>query len=337
MMLSVVIPSHNGGQKLIQCLKALSNQTTDAFTVLLIDSCSTDDSISRASEYWRTRKPAIKMKVFRERQPGAQYARLRGARECDTDLIVFCDDDNLLRPDYLANARKLACGRPDVGFIGGFGVGVPEQGAVLPDWFDSIKTFFAAPGVPSEPVTMKPIIGTYTAGMVARKCVFDAFEKTEFQPILSGRVGRSLVAGEDIEMCKAASLLGYTICQDSSLVFDHIMTSGRLNKAYARKLCYAMGVARCRHRAYDYVSGASAPEERTRAWQREVSLNWKPFVRAAFSLLQTSSIDKADARVQVSYFRTLLRERQQFGMRLEQVARLADRKAHLQTNGLKIT
>ena len=324
-MLSVIVPSHNGGSKLLRCLDALANQSTQDFEIVLVDSRSTDHSIKTAAAHWQTKETAARLRVVHERRPGAQFARLRGAREAVSEYLVFCDDDNLLRSDYLEQARQLIESYPSVGFIGGFGIAVPDRDVTLPEWFDSVKKFFAAPGVPEHPVSMAPVVGTYTAGLVARRRVFEDLDRLKFTPLLTGRVGRSLVAGEDIEMCKVAALLGYTTCQDSRLVFDHIMTAGRFTKRYARKLCYAMGVARCRHRAYDFFLGETMVAELNQTWLREVNRNWKPAVKSLLSLIRSPAIAKADARVQLSYFQTLLSERRAFFERLEEVADLADR------------
>jgi glycosyltransferase involved in cell wall biosynthesis len=58
-------------------------------------------------------------RIVREEELGLTYARLRGFAEARGELIVMVDDDNVLAPDYLANAVEIASKHPDIGAFGG--------------------------------------------------------------------------------------------------------------------------------------------------------------------------------------------------------------------------
>ncbi len=320
-MITVVIPSHNPGARLRRCLDALAAQTTQDFQILIVDSRGTDNSIAEGLSHWISKQLPVPAKMVREEKPGAQAARIRGAREAATPLLVFCDDDNLLAPDYLETARDLAERHPEAGLIGGYGVATATDGSPLPDWVSGVGHCLAAPGIPAAPVEMKPIAGTWTAGMVGRKKVFDRLESAGFEPILTGRVGGSLVAGEDIEMCKAAALAGFKTFEDSRLVFKHLLNPARLNVETVNRLSHAMGTARWRHRPYDFFLVPRLQPHLASAWRHELSRAWRPAIKSLALLARDSSVRHVEARVRVTYFATALRERRGF---LNGLARVRD-------------
>ncbi len=328
-MITVVIPTHNPGARLRRCLAALAAQTSRDFQILLVDSCGTDNSAAEALSDWQSKESTVAAKMVREDKPGAQAARIRGAREAETPLIVFCDDDNLLTPDYLETACILAERHPEAGLIGGYGVGISPDESPLPDWFSEVGLCLAAPGIPPTPVEMKPIAGTWTAGMVARKKVFEHLDAAKFEPILTGRVGTSLVAGEDIEMCKAAALAGFQTFEDSRLVFEHLMNPARLDVTTVKRLSHAMGTARWRHRPYDYFLVPRLQTHRANAWLNELSRSWRPALKSLLLLARDSSVRHVEARVRVTYFAKLLRERRGFLAGLDRVRNFQKRCAAL--------
>ena len=61
----------------------------------------------------------------REDQAGLTQARLRGIKESCGELIVFIDDDNILAPDFLDQARTIQPLHPNLGVFGS-GVLTPE-------------------------------------------------------------------------------------------------------------------------------------------------------------------------------------------------------------------
>ncbi len=324
-MTTVVIPTHNPSARLLRCLDALASQSIRDFTLLLVDSRSTDQSPAEALEYWKSKRLPVTARLIREDNPGAQAARIRGAREAETPLIVFCDDDNLLAPDYLETAAALAEKNPQAALIGGFGVGVSTDGSPLPGWFEPIGYCFAAPGIPNSPVEMRPILGTWTAGMVARQSVFRRLDECGFEPILTGRVGGSLVAGEDMEMCKAAALAGFGVFEDSRLVFRHFINPARLDTRTAKRLSHAMGIARWRHRPYDYFLLPHLKPHIDHAWHHEFRRNWKPALKSFLLLARDPSVRHVEARVRVTYFATILRERRRFLAGIQHVRKFRER------------
>ncbi len=77
-------------------------------------------------------------RIVREEQLGLTFARLRGFVEAKGDLIVMVDDDNLLAPDYLETAVRIAEVHPAVGAFGG--KCMPEFEHEAPEWLASVTS-----------------------------------------------------------------------------------------------------------------------------------------------------------------------------------------------------
>ncbi len=99
---SIVIPVFNEEKTLGTCLDSIfSAKPFVDFEVIIVDDCSTDDSLQVASRF-----PA---KIIRqERKAGPSLARNAGAASARGSFLVFTDADCVFPPDLPANtARRL--------------------------------------------------------------------------------------------------------------------------------------------------------------------------------------------------------------------------------------
>lgn len=95
--ISIVIPNHNGENTIGLCLEAAFASEYPNFEVIVVDDCSSDNSIAIIENY-----PCrvIRFPVH----GGASKARNSGAQNSRGDLLFFIDADCLLGPDTLATA-----------------------------------------------------------------------------------------------------------------------------------------------------------------------------------------------------------------------------------------
>src|SRR4051812_49081425 len=103
---SVIICAHNPRPDYLQrALDALKAQSLPQpqWELLLIDNASKEPLASAYDLSWHSRARHI-----RENELGLTAARLCGIRESTGELLVFVDDDNVLAPDYLANAWEIS-------------------------------------------------------------------------------------------------------------------------------------------------------------------------------------------------------------------------------------
>lgn len=93
--ISVVVPVHNAGQTLGQCLEAVYRSNYPPYEVIVVDDCSTDDSLAVARRF-----PCRVVKL--EEKQGAAKAKNRGGEKAKGDVLFFTDADILLEGDTLS-------------------------------------------------------------------------------------------------------------------------------------------------------------------------------------------------------------------------------------------
>ncbi|NLE44423.1 MAG: glycosyltransferase [Chloroflexi bacterium] len=125
MLISVIIPVHNGGRSLACCIDALNRSTRPPDEIVVVDDASTDSAITHES----TQSTVV---ICLEGLPrGPAYARNRGVEASHGSLIVFVDADVLVHGDALERLECYAIGNPDVaGFFGSYDDDPPERGLV---------------------------------------------------------------------------------------------------------------------------------------------------------------------------------------------------------------
>ena len=89
-------------------------------------------------------------RVVREDKLGLTFARLRGFAEAKGELIVMVDDDNVLAPDYLKTAVRIAEKHPMLGAFGG--KCLPEFEVEPPEWLKGITSGLGLRDLGEEPV-----------------------------------------------------------------------------------------------------------------------------------------------------------------------------------------
>lgn len=244
---SVVICCYNSEERLPATLAALAKQAgcECSCEVVLVDNKSTDNTAGRAIEIWRELGNPFPMRVETEPRAGTAYARRLGVRTARYDIVLFCDDDNHLCSSYIERGVKLLGVTNNVVALGG--VGQPVYESQPPSWYSWCLRFLAC--VPQAEKDGRLSVGStlYTAGMFVRRGVLLDLWSTEFEGLLSGRVGtKDLASGEDSEMTLLISLAGHDLAYSSELQFGHFIPGSRMRWEYIRKLRFAMGRANAR-------------------------------------------------------------------------------------------
>ena len=95
--ISIIIPNHNSAKTIGLCLSAARASAYDNFEIVVVDDCSTDNSVDVITEY------ACRLIRLQE-HGGASKARNSGAENSSGEVLFFIDADCLLQPDTLAKA-----------------------------------------------------------------------------------------------------------------------------------------------------------------------------------------------------------------------------------------
>lgn len=251
---SVVICCYNSSERIIQTLHHLALQEVPEeieWEIILVDNNSTDNTAAVALEQWdQLINQAGILRSVNENKQGQMFARIRGAKEAKYECIVFCDDDNWLQKNYIAEAKKALELDPEIGAAGGqnFPVTNAEK---FPEWFEEYKTYYAT-GIPADQsgdITERGyIVG---AGMVTHKSLFLKIFSEEYPTLLSGRTASNLSTGDDFEYCKRLLILGYKLYYSSELKLRHFIPPERLTEPYLSCLMEGINQSRQNLSVYD--------------------------------------------------------------------------------------
>jgi glycosyltransferase involved in cell wall biosynthesis len=126
---SVCIPTYNGARYLAACLESVVSQTFSDVEILVVDDCSSDETVQIASAFAR-RDPRIRITV-NEANLGLVGNWNRSAQLAGGEWIKFVFQDDVVRPECIAQMHAVAkdtklpiisCGRE---FL--FEEGTPEE------------------------------------------------------------------------------------------------------------------------------------------------------------------------------------------------------------------
>jgi glycosyltransferase involved in cell wall biosynthesis len=178
---SVVISARNRVEMLKDCLRGLARQTigTDAFEVVLVDNCSTDD-YAPVHEYARSLGLAIRG-VRTLRDGGPAPARNLGVQTAIGPVIAFTDSDCRPTPTWLA-CILAAMDDPAIAMASGPVLPKPEQ----PIKARSRETFITPTEHPSFP----------TANLALRRDVFLALGGFDTTLSFTDPFGRAIEAAD---------------------------------------------------------------------------------------------------------------------------------------------
>jgi glycosyltransferase involved in cell wall biosynthesis len=117
---SVVVPVHNYGRFLPECVESALTQAGVDVEVLIIDDASTDDSLT-AAHLIAERDDRVRV-ISNERNLGMVGTINAGLSEVTGRYLVKLDADDMLTPGSLARATALMEVHPSIGFVYGFPV-----------------------------------------------------------------------------------------------------------------------------------------------------------------------------------------------------------------------
>jgi glycosyltransferase involved in cell wall biosynthesis len=238
MDISVIICSHNPRPDYLQrVLDALKAQTLpkEQWELLLIDNASKEPLAGQWDLSWHPRARHIQ-----EEELGLTPARLRGIKESQGDLLVFVDDDNIIAPDYLQQALKIA---GDFPFLGAWcGRIDPEFEVEPPEWSRRFWSYLALRQIQESywsNIKTDYSILPCGAGLCVRKNVAEIYAQKANGEIHSrsmDRKGQLLTSCGDTDLALTACNLhqGYGLFAEMKLL--HLIPKERLTEDYLLRL-----------------------------------------------------------------------------------------------------
>lgn len=102
---SVIIPTYNRADTLLDCLEALTHQNAspDSFEVVVVVDGSTDATLDRLAAF----QPPYQLQVIKQFNSGQPAALNRGAQLARGEILIFIDDDITASPQLVEEHLKL--------------------------------------------------------------------------------------------------------------------------------------------------------------------------------------------------------------------------------------
>ena len=240
---SVIICTHNPRPDYLRRVAdALESQTLprEQWELLLIDNASHKPLAGNLDLSWHPHA-----RILREAEIGLTPARLRGIREVGSDLLVFLDDDNVAKSDYLEEACRVAREHPNLGCYGA-GVLKPEfEQAPSPECLP-FTGYLAIRTVPrsiwGNALTEMPL--PWGAGLVVRRAVAEHYSRVAASCPIRRRLdrkGQSLMSGGDDEFSFAACELGFGVGIFVGLQIIHLIDRRRVTQDYLERILLGNG------------------------------------------------------------------------------------------------
>jgi glycosyltransferase involved in cell wall biosynthesis len=234
MKLSVIICTHNPREEFLRrTLESLRGQTLPLaqWELLLIDNASTVPLAGRVDLSWQSHARHLS-----EPKLGKLNAWQLGMRETRAEILLFVDDDNVLAPDYLAQALAVGEQWPFVGAWGGSVI--PEYEVPLPAWVGEEEWRLTVVDV-KEDIWSNLREGYLTipvgAGLCIRRAVAQRYlERCAQNPVSArlDRAGKGLGGYGDIDLAHCALDLGLGTGKTTRLRLTHLIPAARLTLDY---------------------------------------------------------------------------------------------------------
>lgn len=111
---SVIIPLYNKENFIENTLKSVLGQTFDDFEVIIVDDCSTDNSLEKISELISSKFRIIK----HGKNKGLSASRNTGIKNANSDYIAFLDADDIWKNTFLEESKLLIDKFPNIKLFG---------------------------------------------------------------------------------------------------------------------------------------------------------------------------------------------------------------------------
>lgn len=202
---SVIIPVYNGSKYIERCLDALMSSSYPSFEIIVVDDCSTDDTVSIAQQ-----KGAKVLQL--SKQSGQSTARNYGAIYALADILLFIDSDVMVRKNTIEMVIEDFHSSPDIVAVFGSYDDEPAEKNFISQYKNMFHHFHHQHSSAEA--------STFWTGC-------GAIHKKVFE--LIGGFDQNLFFIEDIELGYRIRKKGYRILLDKGLQVKHLKHWGFLS------------------------------------------------------------------------------------------------------------
>ncbi|TNF49271.1 MAG: glycosyltransferase family 2 protein [Bacteroidetes bacterium] len=325
MKLSVILCCYNSVPRLEPTLQALSDQKTSlSWELIVIDNNSTDDTAEVADRLWNVSGSSVPLRIVKEKTPGLSAARKKGIHEAKGELILFCDDDNHLAPNYVHQAIEIMEEDLQIGALCGYNKALIE--GEIPEIVQQNLTAYACGHDGMESRYLEGRTVPWGAGLVVRTAFMKRIFELNFHSLLSDRTGKELSSGGDTEYCYLLRLCGYRWKYDTRLSLKHAIPSDRLNIDYLQRLYRGFGQANVVVDCY-YKRGEKRSIAKELKWWKVYLLQRLYFLKNPIRTTGEQAI--LDRAFRKGYLEKLRKDRNIFRSRQEEVRHIIAKLPHV--------
>ena len=240
MMLSVILCTYNRERYLYNVLHSLAAGTCRDYEIVLVNNNSTDGTEAECRRF-QADHPDVAFRYCIESQQGLSYARNRGIRESQGEVLVYVDDDALVNPEYLQTYADFFRQHPEAMAAGG---------PILPQ-YDGCEEPLWMSHYTRQLVTGKLDLGSHErefpngafpgGGNAAyRKEVFD---QVGLFNVELGRKGNSLIGAEEKDLFDKMTSRGIRFYYLPTAILYHLIPPKKLTDDYFNRLTDSIGVS----------------------------------------------------------------------------------------------
>lgn len=196
---SIIIPNYNGGATIDKCLEAAFASAYGSFEVIVVDDCSSDDSVGTIKKF-----PCrlVRLGV----RTGASGARNAGALNSRGDILFFTDADCLMSRDALSMANRTLAEKGPGTVVGGTYTCMPPDRTFF-SIFQSVFVNYSETKRPGNP----DYVATHAMAIDARTFRDSGGFREDFLPII-----------EDVEFSHRLRRSGFTLMINPEMLVSHI-------------------------------------------------------------------------------------------------------------------
>jgi glucosyl-dolichyl phosphate glucuronosyltransferase len=233
MTITIAIARYNRAGEVEKTLAGLARLDTTGcpeHEILVIDNNSTDGTagvVARMGPRFGGR-----LRCVREERQGLSHARNRAIAEARYEVVAFLDDDVDVDPRWLRNLAAAYAGG-DVAAVGGraFLVYPGPRPRWLGDGIEGLLT-----KVELGPDRRPAVAGElYGVNLSFRK---DWLKRAGGFRTDIGRIGTTLLGGEDDDMVARVAALGGAVLYEPTAVVGHRVPPARVTRAWFRRRCF---------------------------------------------------------------------------------------------------
>lgn len=168
----VVIPIYNSGSYIEGCLKSVCNQTYRDFEIIIVDDCSTDNSVKKIKDIFSDIKIISNFKRL-----GPEKSRNIGIKNANVSYIAFLDSDALVDENWLKELLTVIDSDTSIGMCASKILSFPDldiiESAGHALYYDFSPIHIGAGQKATHLNENMAVFGVCFAGAMVRKKIFD--------------------------------------------------------------------------------------------------------------------------------------------------------------------